>query len=155
MLTEKRVIMSQKAQYAVRALLELAKRKGSAPVKAASISDAQHIPLRFLENILSELRQAGMVDSVRGKEGGYLFRGNPADVSVGETVRLIRGPMFAADCLDEKKGVSCPLRPSCVLLPLWESGHKAMMDVYDSTTFADLAESDRAARESIPINYSI
>jgi Rrf2 family protein len=71
------MILSQKSEYAVRAVLELAKKEGSGPVKAAMISSAQSIPVRFLENILGQLRQAGIVDSVRGKEGGYLL-GRPA-----------------------------------------------------------------------------
>ncbi len=72
------MVLSQKSQYAVRAVFELAKKEGSGPVKAANIAAAQFIPVRFLENILGQLRQAGIVESVRGKEGGYRLAGRPA-----------------------------------------------------------------------------
>ncbi len=150
------MIMSHKARYAVRAVLELSRREGTGPVKAAEIAGAQQIPVRFLENILWQLRSAGIVKSVRGKEGGYLLTKRPGDISVGQLVRVIQGPVFAADCLDPSKGVGCALaKSSCVLLPVWESAHKAMMDVYDSTSFQDLLEKGSAAYGVGVIDYSI
>ncbi len=149
------MIMSQKARYAVRAVLELSRREGTGPVKAAEIAKAQQIPVRFLENILWQLRSMGVLKSLRGKDGGYLLVKKSADLSVGELVRAIQGPVFAADCLDASRGVECALKSSCVLLPVWERGHKAMMDVYDSTSFQDLLERGFAAYEKGSIDYSI
>jgi Rrf2 family cysteine metabolism transcriptional repressor len=149
------MILSQKSEYAVRAALELAKRQGSGPVKAAKIASAQAVPVRFLENILGQLRQAGIVESVRGKEGGYLL-GRPArDLTVGEVIRGIQGAMSAIDCADAEPGRDCALRPGCVLLPMWERAHKAMMDVYDTTSLQDLVEQERAANECEAPNYAI
>lgn len=151
------MILSQKSQYAVRAVFELAKKEGSGPVKAAKIASAQFIPLRFLENILGELRQAGIVESVRGKEGGYLLVRTASDLAVGEVIRAIQGSMAAIDCADADAagGRDCPLRAGCVLLPMWDNAHRAMMDVYDGTTFGDLAEQERAANECEEIDYVI
>jgi len=149
------MVPSQKSEYAVRAVFELAKREGSGPVKAAKIASAQVIPLRFLENILGQLRQAGVVESVRGKEGGYLLGRPVRDLAVGEVVRLIQGPMSAVDCAEDVGERRCTLRPGCVLLPMWERAHKAMMDVYDGTNFKDLLEQERAANECEAVNYSI
>jgi len=151
------MVLSQKSQYAVRAVFELAKKEGSGPVKAAKIASAQFIPLRFLENILGELRQAGIVESVRGKEGGYLLVRSARDLAVGEVIRVIQGPMAAIDCADADaaNGRDCPLRAGCVLLPMWDTAHRAMMDVYDGTTFGDLVEQERAANECEAINYAI
>ncbi len=149
------MVFSQKSEYAVRAALELAKRQGSGPVKAAVIASAQSIPLRFLENILGQLRQAGIVESVRGKEGGYLL-GRPArDLTVGEVMRGIQVAMSAIDCADAGPGRDCALRPGCVLLPMWERAHRAMMDVYDTTSLQDLVEQERAASECEAPNYAI
>jgi Rrf2 family cysteine metabolism transcriptional repressor len=149
------MILSQKSEYAVRAVLELAKKEGSGPVKAAMISSAQSIPVRFLENILGQLRQAGIVDSVRGREGGYLL-GRPArDLTVGKVIRGIQGPMSAIDCAEAEPGRECALLPGCVLLPMWERAHKAMMDVYDTTTLQDLVEQEREAHEYEAPNYAI
>jgi Rrf2 family cysteine metabolism transcriptional repressor len=144
------MVLSQKSQYAVRAAFELAKRQGSGPVSAARVADAQCIPLRFLENILSELRQAGVVESVRGKDGGYRLSRSPDQLSVGEIIRLVQGPMTAVDC-----GPACPLRSGCVLLPVWDRAHAAMMEVFEGTTFKELVEQDRAANEREVVNYVI
>jgi Rrf2 family cysteine metabolism transcriptional repressor len=153
------VVLSQKAQYAVRASFELAKRYGAGPVKAASIAESQCIPHRFLENILGQLRQVGLVESVRGKEGGYRLARHPRQVSVGEVIRLIQGPLTAVDCVaagsDNGAGRECALRTGCVLLPMWDKAHRAMMDVYDQTSLEDLVDQERAASEREVIDYAI
>jgi Rrf2 family transcriptional regulator, cysteine metabolism repressor len=149
------VILSQRTQYGVRAVLELAKRSGSGPVKAAKIASTQSIPVRFLENILGQLRQAGIVESQRGKEGGYVLARPAAAVSVGEVVRLIQGPVSVIECADAASSRNCSLRSGCVLLPMWERAHNAMMDVYDGTTFADLVEQERAASAREVADYAI
>jgi len=155
------MVLSQKSQYAVRAVFELAKRQGSGPLKAGRIAEAQYLPVRFLENILGQLRQGGIIDSTRGKEGGYRLRRAPEDVTVGEVIRLVQGPMAAIDCAEAGledgggSGHACPLRTGCVLLPMWDKAHRAMMDVFDGTTFGDLLEQERAVSEYEPVNYII
>jgi Rrf2 family cysteine metabolism transcriptional repressor len=151
------VVLSQRSQYAVRAVFELAKREGSGPVKAASIASAQYIPLRFLENILAQLRQAEIVESVRGKEGGYRLRRRPQELAVGEVIRAVQGPMSAIDCADAGvgSGRECALRHGCVLLPMWDKAHRAMMDVYDGTTLEDLLEQELATHGCEAVDYAI
>jgi Rrf2 family cysteine metabolism transcriptional repressor len=145
----------------VRAVLELAKRHGSRPVKASSIAEAQYVPVRFLENILGGLRQAGIVESMRGKEGGYRLRRPPRELSVGEVVRLVQGPLSAVDCYANggaegaASGRDCALRDGCVLSPMWKRAEDAMMAVYDQTSFDDLVEEERAARGSEVLDYAI
>ena len=117
--------------------------------------------MRFLENILGQLRQAGFVESERGKEGGYRLSRRPQQVTVGEVIRLTQGPMATIECAEAGPGRStgsgdeCPLRSGCVLLPVWDKAHRAMMDVFDGTTFKDLVEQERAANEREIIDYSI
>jgi Rrf2 family cysteine metabolism transcriptional repressor len=155
------VVLSQKSQYAVRAVFELAKRYGCGAVKSSSVAEAQYIPARFLENILGQLRQAAIVESVRGKEGGYHLSRSPGQISVGEVIRLVQGPLSVVDCAASAAGNGagggrgCALRTGCVLLPMWEKAHGAMMDVYDGTTFEDLVEQERAANASEVIDYAI
>ncbi len=149
------VVLSQKSQYAVRAVFELAKRHGLGPVKAAQVADAQYVPLRFLENILGQLRLAGIVESVRGKEGGYRLTRAPQDISVGDVVRLTQGPVSEIECADASGQGACRLRPGCVLLPMWERAHQAMMDVYDGTSFQDLVDEEIKANECQAIDYAI
>lgn len=136
-------------------MFELAKREGTGPVKAAKISAAQEIPVRFLENILGELRQAGIVESVRGKEGGYLLGKPSGGLTVGEVLRMLQGPGVAAEHAESAAPHQSPLHAGSVLIPLWEKAHQAMMDVYDGTTFKDLVELELAAYESEAPNYAI
>jgi Rrf2 family protein len=85
--------VSAKADYAVRAALELAAADGAGPIKGERIAQAQAIPIRFLENILLELRHAGLVKSQRGAEGGY-WLGRPAsEISVADVLRAVEGPL--------------------------------------------------------------
>jgi Rrf2 family protein len=83
--------ITAKADYAVRAALELAGSEG--PVKGDALASAQHIPLKFLENILIDLRHAGLVRSQRGPEGGYWLAKVPADISVADVIRAVEGPL--------------------------------------------------------------
>jgi Rrf2 family protein len=85
--------ISAKADYAVRAMVELAAADGDKPVKAERIATAQDIPLNFLENILGELRHAGVVRSHRGAEGGFRLAKPPAQVTVADVIRAVEGPL--------------------------------------------------------------
>jgi Rrf2 family protein len=84
--------VTAKAEYAVRAVLELAAGEGE-PVKRDRIVAAQGIPPKFLENILSELRHAGLVESQRGSEGGYWLSRDPKEISVADIMRAVEGPL--------------------------------------------------------------
>jgi Rrf2 family protein len=86
------VRVSAKADYAVRAAVELAVA-GEGPIKGERISQAQDIPLKFLENILLELRHAGLVRSQRGAEGGYWLAKSPGEISLADVIRAVEGPL--------------------------------------------------------------
>jgi Rrf2 family protein len=88
----RRVRVSAKADYAVRAALELA-AAGDGPVKAEQIAQAQEIPLKFLENIMLELRQDGIVRSQRGPDGGYWLARPPSEIDIAEIIRAVEGPL--------------------------------------------------------------
>ena len=87
------VRVSAKADYAVRAALELAAAEGSGPVKGERIGQAQAIPTKFLEHILSEMRHAGIVQSQRGAEGGYWLARPAAEITLAEVLRAVEGPL--------------------------------------------------------------
>ena len=85
--------ISAKVDYAVRAVVELAAATDEKPVKAERIATAQGIPLNFLENILGELRHAGIVRSHRGAEGGFRLARSPSEVTVADIIRAVEGPL--------------------------------------------------------------
>jgi Rrf2 family protein len=108
------VRISAKADYAVRATIELAAAGEGATVKGERVADAQQIPLHFLENILGDLKQAGLVATRRGPEGGYRLARSPADVSVADVIRAVEGPLASVrgdgpECL-EYEGSAEPLQ---------------------------------------------
>jgi Rrf2 family transcriptional regulator, cysteine metabolism repressor len=149
------VTLSQKCQYAVRAILELAKLYGQGPVPISQIAASQAIPQRFLENILNELKPTGLIESRRGIQGGYLLARDPARISVGEVIRLIEGPLDPVRCIGDKGSATCPLKESCSLIRLWSRAKAAVEQVYDNTTFRDLVEEEKELNSSAVIDYSI
>ena len=136
------MLVSQKCRYALRAMLELAKRDGQTPAKIAEVAKNQAIPPRFLENILAQLKQGGFVESVRGKKGGYLLARAARTISVGEIIRYIEGSVSPVNCTNDTSG--CEFFGDCVFLPMWDQATKAAEEVYDNTFFDSLAEKDHA-----------
>jgi Rrf2 family protein len=147
--------VSQKCQYALRALFELAKRHGQGVSKIAEIAEAQAIPLRFLEVILNQLKQGGFVGSRRGNAGGYFLISSPKELTVGEVLRFIQGPLGPVDCLTEKPKERCPLYGNCVFYSMWVKADEAVSAVYDNTTFQDLVEQEAKKAAAYVPRYCI
>lgn len=137
--------LTQRCQYGLRALFELAKRAGDPGqvLPAAEIAQAQAIPKRFLDGILLELRQAGFVDTRRGAAGGYLLKRPRASISVGEVIRHFDGAMSPVDCLRERGSKSCPLLGGCVFQSVWDEAREALEKVYDAVSLEELVERER------------
>ena len=147
--------LSQRCQYALRALFELATRGGEGPIPAGEIAEAQAIPPRFLELILAELKQAGYVESQRGARGGYQLAVSPDGVTVGEVIRLVEGPLGPVKCLASPDHGDCPLMGRCVFLGLWERAYEAVSQVYDTTSLQDLVDQAGAAQQRYVASYCI
>lgn len=139
--------ITQKCQYALRAVYELALRQEEAPFKIGAIADSQGIPVRFLENILNSLKGAGIVDSARGKDGGYFLTRDADKITVGEIIRFVQGPFDPVECISHEER-ACNIFEDCVFRPLWERAREALETVYDSTTIQDLVDSTRAGCEA-------
>jgi Rrf2 family protein len=91
-------VLSQKTRYAIRAMQHLADRYGQGPVQLSEIAERQKIPAKFLTVILSELSRFGIVDSQRGKDGGYWLALAPIDITYGDLIRLMRGSLALVPC---------------------------------------------------------
>jgi len=126
-----------KVDYAVRAAVELA-ASGDAPVSAERIADAQDIPVNFLENILLDLRRAGIVESRRGAAGGYLLAKPADEIALADVVRAVEGPLASVRGLSpdalEYNGSSTHLRE------VWVALRAAVRSVLEHVTVADVAE---------------
>jgi Rrf2 family protein len=129
--------ISAKADYAVRAMVELAATVEEKPIKAERIATAQDIPLNFLENILGELRHAGLVRSHRGAEGGFRLARNPSEISVADVIRAVDGPLAtvrgAPPEESEYKGASEALPR------VWIAVRANLRRVVEHVTVADIA----------------
>ena len=137
--------VSQKCQYALRALFELAKRDTDRPTAMAQVAEAQAIPPKFLELILSELRQGGFVESHRGRGGGYILRIKPDALTVGAIIRFVDGPVAPVKCVagDSPSDTTCTLHANCAFVDMWSRARDAVASVYDNTTFQDLIDNER------------
>ncbi len=142
------MLVSQKCQYALRASFELAKRVGQGPVKIADVAEAQAIPARFLEAILSQLKQGGFVTSQRGSNGGYVLIKDAKEVTVGQIIRFMQGPLGPIGCVADPHQEHCPLYGNCAFFPMWDRVKKAIENVYDGTSLADLVCQDRLRQEA-------
>jgi len=131
------VRISAKTDYAVRAAVELAAATDDHPLKSERIATAQNIPLRFLENILVQLRQAGVVVSRRGADGGYRLAQPASEITVADVIRAIDGPLAAVAGERPEKldfpGAAAPLRD------VWIAVRASLRDVLEHVTLADLA----------------
>ena len=129
--------VSAKVDYAVRALVELAAAAGSGPVKGETIAAAQDMPLRFTENILSELRRAGVVASQRGAEGGYWLRVPAESISIADVIRHVEGPL--ADVRGEAAEDVAYAGAAVALQDVWIATRATLRSVLETTTLADVA----------------
>ncbi|MEU8968899.1 Rrf2 family transcriptional regulator [Streptomyces monashensis] len=129
--------ISARADYAVRAVLELAVRQGNGPVKAEEIAAVQDIPHKFLEGILGDLRRAGIVESRRGGGGGYRLAKDAAAITVADVVRGVDGPIVSVRG-ERPTGLTYTgtARP---LLPLWIALRANVRRILEGVTVADLA----------------
>ncbi len=129
--------ISAKADYAVRAMVELAANAGEKPVKAERLATAQGIPLNFLENILGELRHAGLVRSHRGAEGGFRLARDPALISVADVIRAVEGPLASVRGAPPEE--SQYDGASEALLRVWIAVRANLRSVVEHVTVADVA----------------
>lgn len=146
-------MISNKCYYALKAMLELSVREGSGPVTIGDIAAKQNIPVRFLEAILRQLKQAGLADSVRGKEGGY-YLGTPArNITVGGVIRLFEGPLVGVNTSATPARRSRTARD--VFQHVWDEAERALGSVFEGVDFGMLADEQRARENAHVTNYSI
>jgi Rrf2 family protein len=130
------VRISAKADYAMRGVTELA-AAGEGPVKGEAIATAQRIPPKFLENILADLRQAGLVRSQRGADGGYWLAKRPEDITVADVIRAVEGPL--ASVRGEAPESVDYTGSAAALQQVWIAVRHNLREVVEHVTLADLA----------------
>ena len=152
--------LSTRGDYAVRALLELAADGERECMPLGELAERTGIPPKYLEQILMRLRAARVVSAKRGAHGGYLLARPPGEVTVGEVVRVMDGPLAPSLCASQTAHAACPAyrcpsEESCVMRGLWLEVREAIAGILDHTTFGDLAVREREQRDVRRAMYHI
>lgn len=133
-------MLSKKAQYAIKALEYLANRYEQGPILISEIAEKKHIPIKFLENILLELRKADILESKKGKGGGYLLKTSPDKIVVANVIRVIDGPISMLPCVSlyfYKPCETCD-PDNCRIRVLFSEARDAVLNVLEKKTLQDL-----------------
>ncbi len=142
--------ISTKGRYALRLMIDLALNNTGENVSIKAISARQNISTKYLEQIISMLNRAGYVKSERGSNGGYKLTKKPEEYTVGMILRLTEGSLAITTCTEDEQN-QCERYGSCPTVHLWEKLNKAISDVVDNITIADLAEEERSALNNFVI----
>ena len=133
--------VSTKGDYGVRALVELAHHYGEGPVQSATIASRQEVPEPYLDQLLTTLRRAGFIRSVRGPQGGHALIREPGDVKLSEVMVALEGSLAPIACVDDPE--SCTKSGGCVQRGVWEQVRDATQAILENVTIGDLAERER------------
>lgn len=134
-------MISTKARYALRVMIDLAQHRDAAYIPLKDISFRQEISEKYLEIILRMLVKGKLVKGLRGKGGGYVLTREPKDYLVGEIIELTEGPIACVACrLPDAE--SCPRKENCITLPLWEKYDTLVHDFFFGITLKDLMDGD-------------
>ena len=141
-------MLTQRSRYALRALIFIARSGGIAPVPISAIAADQKLPRKFLEIILLELKNGGLVNSYRGKMGGYRLARPASEISFGEIIRLIEGPLALVPCVSVsayQRCADCYEESTCVIRKVMLTVREQTAAILDHTTLADLSLQQEAA----------
>ena len=137
-------MLTNRAKYAIKALLHLSRKRGSGPIGAGVIAEAEHIPLKFLELILLQLRNHDIIRSKVGKGGGHEMVKEPEEITLLMVVRIIDGPVAPLPCLSRtayQRCDDCDDEKTCGTRRLFKNVHDAAVEMMSSTTLADSGRS--------------
>ncbi len=144
--------ISTRGEYGVRAMLDLALHYEDGTIPLRAVAGRQRISESYLEQLFGILRKAELVTSVRGAQGGYQLARPPGEITVGDVMRVVEGPIAPAECVGEG-GTDCRQASHCVTRLLWAKLRDSMLGVLDSTTLADLCRQAGAMAEGEPMYY--
>ena len=134
-------MLSKKSKYGLKALLVLGQEAGHGPVLVWDIAQREAIPQKFLEAILLELKRHGIVESKKGKGGGYFLRRRPADITFGEVIRVLDGPLAAVSCVSQTAYMTCAEcidEETCGVRLAMKEVRDATARILDHRTLADV-----------------
>ncbi len=139
--------ISTKGRYGIRAVFDLA-QQGEGPIPLSSIARRQRVPEAYLEQLLQTLKRAGIVDAVRGAQGGYRLAKPPRDVSVGDVLHALEGSVAPSECVLSTD--SCERSGGCAMRLVYRKINESIENIIGSTTFQDVLDDQRRLDERAP-----
>jgi Rrf2 family protein len=151
--------LSSRGEYALRALVVLGMNYGPSVVRISTICEQQNIPQRFLEQILNDLKELGIVESKRGLAGGYRLRRPPEQISMAEVIRYVEGPLAPVSCVSQTSYArcSCPDESKCGIRSIMKEVRDSIAKILEKVSIADLCERVRLLQgvHDNPMDYVI
>jgi len=144
--------ISTKGRYGVRAALELSLRYGSGPVMVREISKSQEISERYLEQILNTLRKSGLVISIRGAKGGYKLAKAPSEITLGDILRPLEGPLDVVSCTGNYE---CGRMAECATFEIWKEMKEKIENMLNTITLEELVKRQHKLTNQELIEYNI
>lgn len=142
--------LSTRTRYGIRAILELAENYGKGPLQIRTIAQRQAISVKYLEQLMTMLKSAGFVRSIRGSKGGYVLAKAANQIKLSDCFNALEGIVTTAECVDNDS--FCARAADCVVRDVWAQVQKAIESVLESVTLQDLVDK---AREKNALNYNI
>lgn len=145
--------LSTKGRYGVRAMFDLALNSGQGPIPLNNVAERQNISGHYLEQLIALLKKAGLVKSVRGAQGGYFLARDPEEITIGDIIRVLEGPIAPVDCVNEEEMEICENAEYCLTRKVWTKVRDSVTDVLDSITLADLVKDQAKLNEKSYMFY--
>lgn len=146
--------ISTRGRYGLRAMADMALHAIEGPVALRIIADRQNISESYLEQVFSNLRKAGLVRSVRGAQGGYELSRPAGEITIGEILRTLEGPISPVHCVDQcSQDSDCEMEKTCITRPFWEDLRDVINRFLDQTTLQDVVDKAPLANNKPPMFY--
>ncbi|MGI6065373.1 MAG: RrF2 family transcriptional regulator [Bacillota bacterium] len=138
--------ISTKGRYGLRAMLDISLNHGKDPITLNNIAQRQGLSEGYLEQLMIPLKRSGLVRSMRGAQGGYILARKPSDITVGEIIRALEGPISPVACVSEDYPEECERADSCVTRIVWAKLRDSVAEVLDSFSLEDLVQESNKYR---------
>ncbi len=135
--------LSTRGRYGLKAMFQLALHYGEGPIPLKNIADKQELSENYLEQLVSQLRKEGLLESVRGSQGGYMLAKPPQEITVGDVLRVLEGNLALTDCVLDNDLYKCDREDECVAKLVWLKISNSINEVTDTITLNDMVEEHR------------
>lgn len=130
--------LSTRGHYGLKAMFDLAQNYTTEPIPLKTVAERQNLSEHYLEQLIAMLKKAGLVRSVRGAQGGYILAREPSEITVGDVIRVLEGPIAPVYCVSEEDPGSCDEADYCITRTVWARVRDSIAAVLDSISLADM-----------------